>query len=326
MAEPLPATNFDTPENRYFKGVLWATYRSIRSLSRASETEDEDTEKDSQRRFFASIQPDLKAMARRLETLLRSAFLASVGKESVVRPTSMVLHKHPLYSRFDRLARLLNGGLSFAGDIVPIGLKDVALLYEYWCFIKLVDLLWRRFDLRSQSVIQVRRMRLAVVLAKGRSSAFEFQHVRTGKTLYLVYNRLFAALPTINQKPDNVIEIASADRFYIFDAKYRVQFDSSYLDSYGGPGPTTDDVNTMHRYRNAIVLPHPMKPDKYQRGVVIGAAVLFPFPDETAYRDHHFFLSLKAVEIGGLPFLPGKTTLVEKKIDDLLTGGLLEPA
>ena len=69
----------------------------------------------------------------------------------------------------------------------------------------------------------------------------------------------------------------------------------------------------MHRYQDALVLPHPIDPERYRRSSVIGAAVLFPYPDEDAYRSHRFFASLQAVEIGGLPFLPRATSLVEKK-------------
>ena len=75
----------------------------------------------------------------------------------------------------------------------------------------------------------------------------------------------------------------------------------------------------MHRYRDAIVLPHPIDPGRFERGAVIGAAVLFPYPDEEGYRTHRFFGGLKAVDIGGLPFMPGRTTLVGEKLAELLS-------
>lgn len=94
---------------------------------------------------------------------------------------------------------------------------------------------------------------------------------------------------SLPRQPDSVIQFASASRFYIFDAKYRIQFDKDYVKQYGGPGPTTDDVNTMHRYRNAIAIPHPMKSGAWETGSVIGAVALFPYPDEDAYRAHRFY-------------------------------------
>ena len=61
-----------------------------------------------------------------------------------------------------------------------------------------------------------------------------------------------------------------------------------------------------------------MRPEEYLQGVVTGAVVLFPYPHEEAYRSHKFCKSIGQVEIGGLPFLPGSTTLVAEKIEALL--------
>jgi len=74
----------------------------------------------------------------------------------------------------------------------------------------------------------------------------------------------------------------------------------------------------MHRYRDAIVIPHPLKPGEFQRGIVQGAAVLFPFKDESTYKNHRFFKSLTEVQIGGLPFLPGTAALAESHIRGIL--------
>jgi len=318
ISESVSSTTFDTPENRYYKALIKETYRNIRALSRADASGDEDANRSAETKFFESIRPRLKAMERQVEVILRAPYLGQVADAGLARPDSMVLHKHPLYSRFDKLCRLLNGGLSFAGDIVPIGMKETSLLYEYWCFLKIVSLLRARFDLAEQTVVSYKRLRMTVALKKGKQSAMRFVHKPTGADMFLVYNRLFNRLPTIAQQPDNVIQFASAERFYIFDAKYRIQFDADYVKQYGGLGPTTDDVNTMHRYRDAIAIPHPMKAGAWKTGSVIGAVALFPYTDEAAYRSHKFFNSIEQVEIGGLPFLPGATTLVSEKISSIL--------
>ena len=44
---------------------------------------------------------------------------------------------------------------------------------------------------------------------------------------------------------------------------------------------------------------------------MFGAYVLFPYADEDKYKEHHFYKSIDTVNIGGLPFLPGATALVE---------------
>lgn len=311
-------TTFDTPENRYYKALLRETYRKIRTLARTSETGDEDADRDTEARYFASIRGELKDMQRKVESYLRVPFLKQVADTPLEKPTSMVYHKHALYARFDKLCRLLNGGLTFAGDIVPVGVKDTALLYEYWCFLKIISLLEDRFDLEEQTIVKFKRMRTVVALEKGKVAAMRFTHKPTGKDLHVVYNRLFNKIPTLAQKPDNVIQFASEGRYYIFDAKYRIQFDKYYLKKYGKPGPTEEDINTMHRYRDAIAIPNPITME-YQRGVVIGAAVLFPHPNEDDYKDHRFNKSLEQVEIGGIPFLPKSTKMLRRKLDQLLT-------
>lgn len=318
ISESVSSSTFDTPENRYYKALIKETYRNIRALSMADASGDEDANRSSEAKFFEFIRPQLKTMERQTEAILREPFLSQVADTNLARPDSMVLHKHPLYSRFDKMCRLLNGGLSFAGDVVPIGVKETSLLYEYWCFLKIVSLLRSRFDLVEQTVVAYKKLKMTVALGKGKQSAMRFVHEPTGVEMFLVYNRLFNKLPTIAQQPDNVIQFASAERFYIFDAKYRIQFDNDYIKQYGGLGPTTDDVNTMHRYRDAIAIPHPMKAGAWRAGSVIGAVALFPYTDEAAYRSHKFFNSIKQVEIGGLPFLPGATALVAEKISNIL--------
>jgi predicted component of viral defense system (DUF524 family) len=145
-----------------------------------------------------------------------------------------------------------------------------------------------------------------------------FRDTASDKRLCLLYDRMFKGLPTVSQRPDNVIQLASEERLYILDAKYRLSYDAEYVGRYGGVGPTVEDINTMHRYRDAIVIPHPLKPGEFRRGIVQGAAVLFPFNNEDAYRQHRFFKSLSEVQIGGLPFLPVTATLAEDYIRGLL--------
>ena len=146
----------------------------------------------------------------------------------------------------------------------------------------------------------------------------KFRDAASGKRLCLPYELMFKGLPTASQRPDNTIQLASEERLYVLDTKYRLAFGAEYERRYGGGGPTIDDINTMHRYRDAIVIPHPLKRGESQRGIVQSAVVLFPFKDETAYRNHRFFKSLAEVRIGGLPFLPGTAALAEGHIRGIL--------
>jgi len=56
---------------------------------------------------------------------------------------------------------------------------------------------------------------------------------------------MFKGLPTVSQRPDNVIQLASEERLYILDAKYRLAFDADYERQYGGVGPTGRMTSTQ---------------------------------------------------------------------------------
>jgi predicted component of viral defense system (DUF524 family) len=306
---------FDTAENRYVKALLLQTCTNLQRIIRTTATGDEDADLTAEEKFFEAVRPEAGRMLRQLQTLLKAPYLKEVSIAPIVRPRSMVLHQHPQYAAFARAARLFNCGLVIEGGPIQVGLKDIALLYEYWCFLKLVSLLAEKFSLEQQTFVRVKHTRITVTLQKGVEAAIRYRDQNTGRVLLLLYNRLFDRLPTIAQRPDNVIQLSSEDNLYIFDAKYRLSFEEQYQNRFGGVGPMTDDISTMHRYRDALVIRAPAT--GFSR-VVRGAVVLFPFADETTYRKHKFFESLASVEIGGLPFLPNATTLVTAKLNDLL--------
>ena len=311
-------TTFDNPENRYFKYLLLQTLRTLNEIAIAEQSSDENAELSAERRFFVELRPHIRSMVRRVQRLLRAPFLADVQPRPLDRQAPTVLSSHTAYSAFVQTAKLLNSGLLLQGGALRIGLKDIAQLYEYWCFLRLVRLFRDNFRLEQQSLVQLRHLRLVVVLAKGREAAITFRDTNSGKKLCLMYDRMFRGLPTVSQRPDNVIQFGSEERLHILDAKYRLSYNDDYRRRYGGVGPTIADINTMHRYRDAIVSPHPLRRGEFQRGVVRSAAVLFPFAQESDYRYHRFFKSLAEVQIGGLPFLPGASELAEGYIRGIL--------
>lgn len=91
---------------------------------------------------------------------------------------------------------------------------------------------------------------------------------------------------------------------------------STYQKMYKTPGPQEDDINTMHRYRDAIVYQSDASP--FER-TMFGAYVLFPYKSQEEYRNHHFYQSIEQVNIGGLPFLPSTTELVTEMLDELIS-------
>ena len=223
---------------------------------------------------------------------------------------------------------MLLHGLSITGEVFNISIKDLALLYEYWCFIKLNSMLKERYSLVSQNIVKVQGNGLFVSLVKGASSIVKYRNPQNGEIIKLSYNPKSAQSPTVAQRPDNVLSLEKktvnqtgnkVTYEFVFDAKYRVnpalEGSEYYTTISHKPGPETDDINTMHRYRDAIVYQNGASP--YER-TLFGAYVLFPYGNEEEYREHKFYKSIDKVNIGGLPFLPTATSMVQEMLDSLI--------
>jgi hypothetical protein len=112
---------------------------------------------------------------------------------------------------------------------------------------------------------------------------------------------------------------ASSEYKYIFDAKYRLNpayEGTPYFEKYSLPGPEEEDINTMHRYRDAIVYMEGQN-QEYERSM-FGAYVLFPFNDEEKFKEHRFYKSIESVNVGAFPFLPNSTELMEAFLDEII--------
>ncbi|HEV2855944.1 MAG TPA: DUF2357 domain-containing protein [Thermoanaerobaculia bacterium] len=302
---------FDTPENRFFKATLSTIRRNLLELLHRQEASLDDGSPTTEDLVLQNLSSEFRAMLRDIQRLLAAPFLRQVPATSKLVPNSLVMHHNPRYAAFSKYARIVNGGVALVGDPVKIGVKNVALLYEYWCFIRLVNLLAQRFNLVQQNLIRISHSRVTVSLTKGRESTIEFLDKSSEKILRLTYNRRFSQLPTLQQVPDNVIRLASDYEILVFDAKYRLSFQEDYQHTFSGIGPTVEDIEAMHRYKDAIVALSEGG-HNFVKGIVKAAIVLFPSSDEETYRHQRFYKSIASVQVGGLPFLPRATTLVEE--------------
>lgn len=307
---------YDTLENRFVKWMMTRLVEKLRDLLERVE--------EKQKRYETEPDPELlqriAAMIDALETRLRHIFWRSIGRldHSV---TSLVLQMAPGYRDAYQLFLLVTRGLVLQGKLYQMSVKDVATLYEYWTFLKLGQLLGKKYKLISQNIVQVNRAGLFVNLERNRSAKRVYEHPHTGEKIILTYQPYEGRLPTIPQLPDTVLAIEKKGKDYtfnyIFDAKYRLDFaveGSHYEKRYGMPGPMEDDINTMHRYRDSLVA---RRSGPYER-TTFGAYVLFPWHDEDSYQEHPLYKSINDVNIGGLPFLPNATRLVEQFIERLI--------
>lgn len=306
---------YDTQENRLVKFMLRSTIRRINDFGK---------------RYIKSMQnPDqsillgAKKMEMELRRILSASFLSEVSEYSAAQSMSLVFGMAPGYRELYKYYLMLQNGISVGGDIFRMSVRETAQLYEYWCFIKLYSILKEHYELKSPDIIKVDRKGVTVDLVKGRLSRITFLNTQTGEQFYLAYNPAESKTQTVNQKPDNVLELekkgSKTAYKYVFDAKYRIENNPDspfYPDSK--PGPKIDDINTMHRYRDSIVYENPDSRFTFEK-TMFGAYILFPYADEEEYKDHRFYKSIESVNIGGLPFLPSATNLVTQLLDALIT-------
>ena len=93
---------------------------------------------------------------------------------------SLVFSMAPGYRDLYKYYLMLLRGLSITGDVFNISVKDLALLYEYWCFIKLNSMMKDRYELISQDIVKVQGNGLFVSLVKGFTVFFSSERTLSG--------------------------------------------------------------------------------------------------------------------------------------------------
>jgi hypothetical protein len=226
---------------------------------------------------------------------------------------SLTLMRLPGYREAYESLMTLRFGLSLEGDVVQLSIKELDRLYETWCFIQVVRTVMRQCPQvkHSEGLFSISRRGIRVTLERGTRSAIRLR--TADRAVCVTYNPSYPGL-TGAQRPDIVLEISIDGwpfMFIVLDAKYRLETSDEYVRTFGGVGPPIDAINTLHRYRDAITLM--IEEQGLGRPVVKGVA-LFPLSKSNSeqYTKHQLFQSLEIMGIGGLPFLPGATNLVEE--------------
>ena len=307
---------YNTIENQFTKFILKSTVKKLKDFR--------DRYTRSTRKPEPAVLDSVDSMTATLNKFINGSFLREVDDYKATQSMSLVFEMAPGYRELYKYYLMMQRGLSVHGDVFRMSLKDTAQLYEYWCFIKLVTLMKRNYRLASSDVIKVDNTGVTISLVKGKKSEVKFINPRTGEMITLAYNPGELNTQTVNQKPDNVLTLekkgTDVPYMYVFDAKYRIEnnpSDSFYPDNK--PCPKVDDINTMHRYRDSIVYENTESSRFMFEKKMFGAYVLFPYNDpDGEYKDHRFYRSIETVNIGGLPFLPGTTELLENFLSELV--------
>ena len=318
----------DTKENRFLKfalGQITDRYeilkKRIEAIKNASDV----------------MKEDMQATLATLKHLQRNPFFRTVGNYKGMNQESMVLQKATGYSQIYRTWSLLHRSYSLNDGIYRLQTKDIATLYEIWCFIEVSHIVKEKLHLSDEDIDHRNRMEMNGLftwdLGKGEHSRILFKKDDI-ELAELVYNpkstereNLSAGIkdwtvPTVPQKPDIVLQLTKNDlqegmkMTYLFDAKYRIDG----KDKNGVDVPPEDAINQMHRYRDAIYYKD-YQSDALKKEV-IGGYILFPGDGEPAVvAESKFRKTIDEVNIGAFPLRPKDThnrQLLERFIEELI--------
>lgn len=317
----------DTQENRFLKFALHQIskrYEDLRQRIEAVKT------------ASGTMKAAMLATSETLKRLQHRPFFRTIGRFKGINQESMVLQKATGYSQVYRTWNLLRRAYSLNDGLYRLQTKDIATLYEIWCFIEVGHIVKEQLHLENEDVEHRNRMELNGIfsweLGKGEHSRILFR--KDGVELAeLVYNPKNAdkendsvgmkdlVVPTVPQKPDIVLQLTKNDlqqgmkMTYLFDAKYRIDGKDEGVDV-----PPEDAINQMHRYRDAIY--YKDYDANALKKEVIGGYILFPGdgePNDVAMSK--FYKTIKEVNIGAFPLRPKDVEnrkLLENFIDELI--------
>ena len=201
---------------------------------------------------YSTAKSESKILAAKISTLLNQSFFKQISRPSSLKLNSPVLQKKSGYRevlnawlKFDLAAKLIWKG---GNDVYDAGKKDIAILYEYWLFFTLLDLLKEVFEIEPESIselIHYDKGQLSLNLKQGTAIAMKGVYKSTSRNLNIQfsYNRSFGGKKkypdggsytttlrpdyTLSIWPEEIIEEKDAEKTELithihFDAKYKV--------------------------------------------------------------------------------------------------------
>ena len=299
----------DTQENRFLKYALGQITEKYQSLKERIVSINGLA--DEKKMELAEIQATLKH-------LQRNPFFRTVGRFKGLNQESLVLQRATGYSQIYRTWNLLRRAYSLNDGIYRLQSKDIATLYEIWCFIEVSHIVKELLGI-DVDVDHRNRMEMNGIftweLGKGEHSRILFKKDDV-ELAELVYNPKHTdkendnismenlVVPTVAQKPDIVLQLTKHDQqkdmkmTYLFDAKYRIEENVNGVDT-----PPEDAINQMHRYRDAIYYKEHSSNELKKE--VIGGYILFPGDGQKADVEvSKFYKTIGEVNIGAFPLRP----------------------
>ncbi len=307
----------DTVENRFLKFVMGQTLQRFNVVSQHIRNSVAKSK---------IMECRLEEMGEELQRLVSHPFFRNIGAFKGFAQDSLVMKKSINYRTIYQKWIELLCGYELEEGVNKLETKDIAMLYEIWCFLKVKNIV---SDLLGDT---------AVAQYKGKSLTPQFirdlnwgtrsevtflrteDNVELASVLYNAPVReddgsAVSAIGgtttfTTQQRPDIVLRLTKRQRdiqyTFLFDAKYRIS--DTHPDDLDIP--PSDAIDQMHRYRDAIyyIDPTNQKPKRE----VIGGYVLFPGNyTREEFEKSRYYQSIKAIGIGAFPLRPSDGIAVD---------------
>lgn len=203
---------------------------------------------------------ELESCSQICMSLLASPIFVNISDLTYFPSKSNVLQNKYPYKEIYHFYWFLSSTLELSDESIDKSIKlpqkDLPKLYEYWCYLRLLDILSSKYpslDLVSSGFIKYEPSSLSYVLSP--SNAKVSINVSGEKTLIMYYNKSYSSKNFIfngrsyshTLTPDISIELFRERRLLgimHMDSKYRLEKMSSFKE---------EDIDKMHTYKDSIL-------------------------------------------------------------------------
>jgi hypothetical protein len=310
----------DTPENRFVKFALKTFSGFLNKMRHNLEMKGNGAD--------ARLCVEIKTLESEIESSLSADIFRGVSDPDMLPLGSPVLQQKEGYRevlqawlKFDMAARLVWLG---GDDVYGAGQRDIATLYEYWVFFKLLDIVSGIFELEKpvvKDLIEETDDGFGLKLKSGKYLPIKGRYDLGSRPLNVQfsYNRTFSFSETHsakgswsrNMRPDYTLSLwpadfseeeAEAQELMVhvhFDAKYRIE---NITEIFGKEEEDLGEEKVQQRegrYKRADLLKMHAYRDAIRR--TQGAYVLYPGTISKQWNGYHEILP----GLGAFPIRPG---------------------
>lgn len=314
--------SFDTSENRFIKHALETFLKFCSDIA-------------SHPNAGLRLQNEANLVSEKLENHLQHGFFKVIGRPLSLKINSPTLQRKEGYReilniwlKYDLAAQLIWSG---GDDVYMGGNKDIATLYEYWLFFKLLEVLENIFEIEPkelEKLIVPSKDNLGLQLIQGKVTALSGTYTRGTRELNIRfnYNRSFqggtsdvskSGSWTITLRPDYTLSIwptdikekeaeATDQIVHIhFDAKYKIANINQILEADETNDESWKEEKKQNQngiYKNIDLLKMHAYKDAIRR--TSGAYILYPGEIDKPIRGFHEILP----GLGAFPIKPSENT------------------